>query len=113
MARARAAAADSAAPPTRARIRAIAEDLYVRHGYEGFSFGDIAQAVGTTRANIHHHFGNKQRLMAELIERFAAAAQARIAHHWTSGHAPFAQRLAGQRADPRRVYARVQNTPRA
>jgi len=72
MARARPAASeDSPAPPTRERIRAVAEDFYVLRGYEGFSFGDIAQAVGTTRANIHHHFGNKQRLMAELIERFA------------------------------------------
>jgi AcrR family transcriptional regulator len=48
--------------PTRERIKAIAEDLYVLRGHDGFSFGDIAEAVGTTRANIHHHFGNKRRL---------------------------------------------------
>jgi AcrR family transcriptional regulator len=110
MARAR-PAADDAAPPTRARIRAIAEDLYVLRGYEGFSFGDIAQAVGTTRANIHHHFGNKQRLMAELIERFAADAEARIAHHWTVGTASFAARLAEQLADLRRFYDRFNAKP--
>ena len=51
-------------PPTRERIRHVAEELYVLNGHDGFSFGDVAAAVGTTRANIHHHFGNKQRLMA-------------------------------------------------
>jgi AcrR family transcriptional regulator len=112
MARARSVTPDDpAAAPTRARIRAIAEELYVLRGYEGFSFGDIAQAVGTTRANIHHHFGNKQRLMAELIERFAADAEARIAHHWTSGEASFAARLAAQLADLRRFYDRFNTKP--
>jgi len=108
MARARPAASeDSPAPPTRERIRAVAEDFYVLRGYEGFSFGDIAQAVGTTRANIHHHFGNKQRLMAELIERFATDAEARIALVWTGGaEASFAARLVAQLADLRRFYDR-------
>jgi AcrR family transcriptional regulator len=105
--------AAGAPPLTRARIRAIAEDLYVLRGYEGFSFGDVAQEVGTTRANIHHHFGNKQRLMAELIERFAADAEARIAHHWTSGDASFAARLEAQLADLRRFYDRFNPTPGA
>src|SRR5438876_9880325 len=36
--------------PTRERIRAIAEDLYVLRGHDGFSFGDIAAEIGTTRA---------------------------------------------------------------
>jgi AcrR family transcriptional regulator len=103
--------AAAAPPPTRARIRAIAEDLYVLRGYEGFSFGDIAQAVGTTRANIHHHFGNKQRLMAELIERFAADAEARIVHYWTDGEAPFTGRLDAQLADLRRFYDRFNAKP--
>ena len=81
-------------------------------GYEGFSFGDIAQAVGTTRANIHHHFGNKQRLMAELIERFAADAEARIAHVWTGGAGgSFDVRLAAQLADLRRFYDRFNVRP--
>lgn len=105
--------AEPAAAPaaTRARIRALAEDLYVLRGYEGFSFGDIAQAVGTTRANIHHHFGNKQRLMAELIERFAADAETRIAQVWTGGTDSFAARLAAQLADLRRFYDRFNTRP--
>ena len=50
---------------TRQRILALAEQLYVLHGHDGFSFGDIAALVDTTRANIHHHFGNKRRLIVE------------------------------------------------
>lgn len=39
------------APVTRTRIQALARELYVRHGYEGFTFRDIADALGITRAN--------------------------------------------------------------
>src|SRR5579884_3699360 len=90
--------------PTRERIRAVAEDLYVSRGYNGFSFGDMAEAIGTTRANIHHHFGNKQRLMEELAEGFAADAEARIAEHWTRPGLSFEARIAAQREDLRRFY---------
>src|SRR5690606_34650428 len=53
---------------TREKIKAVAAELYVLRGHDGFSFGDIAGAIGTTRANIHHHFGSKRQLMEELIE---------------------------------------------
>ena len=43
--------------PMRQQILLVAEDFYVLRGYEGFSFAHIAEAVQTTRANIHHHFG--------------------------------------------------------
>lgn len=97
--------------PTRERIRAVAEDLYVLHGYDGFSFGDIAEKIGTTRANIHHHFGNKRRLMAELSEIFASSAEARIAKHWTQPGVSFKARLEAQREDLRRFYSRFNTEP--
>ncbi len=90
--------------PTRDRIRAIAGDLYVRRGHDGFSFGDIAEVIGTTRANIHHHFGNKQKLMIELIEGFAADAQARIEQHWSRPGLTFSERMSAQLEDLRRFY---------
>ena len=103
----RARAAAKAEPTaTRERIRAIAEDLYVLRGHDGFSFGDIADAVGTTRANIHHHFRNKRQLMGELVAKFAADAEARIAAIWTQPQASFGERLAAQRGDLRRFYDR-------
>ena len=91
---------------TRDRIQAVAAELYVLRGHDGFSFGDIAAAIGTTRANIHHHFGNKRRLMAELIDSFVADAQTRIAAHWSAPGASFARRLAANVADLRRFHRR-------
>jgi len=95
-----------AAGGTRDRIKAVAAELYVLRGHEGFSFGDIAAAIGTTRANIHHHFGSKQQLMRELIEDIAANAEARIRRYWLDGSAAFAERLAMQLDDLRRFYDR-------
>lgn len=97
--------------PTRRRILLEAEALYVLHGYDGFSFGDIASAIGITRANIHHHFGNKQRLMEELVDGFVMDAEARIAHHWTRPGFSLAERLAEQRNDLRHFYDRFNPTP--
>jgi AcrR family transcriptional regulator len=97
---------DEPATPTRERIRAVAAELYVTRGYAGFSFGDIAQAIGTTRANIHHHFGSKARLMAELIEGFAEDAAKRVHGHWAEGDVVFFDRFALQLADLRRFYVR-------
>jgi AcrR family transcriptional regulator len=51
-------------PPMRERIKQVARDLFIRHGLGEVSYGDIAAKVGTTRANLHYHFGNK----AEMIE---------------------------------------------
>ena len=68
----------SAAASTRDRIKSVAAELYVLRGYDGFSFGDIAAVIGTTRANIHHHFGSKRLLMDELVQDISANAQARI-----------------------------------
>jgi AcrR family transcriptional regulator len=100
----------AAAAPTRERIRAVAENLYVLRGHDGFSFADIAEAIGTTRANIHHHFGNKRKLMAELIDGFVADAQKRIEQNWTSGDSTFFERLAAQLDDLRRFYSRFNKT---
>lgn len=48
----------------RERIKQVARELFIRHGLGEVSYGDIATQVGTTRANLHYHFGNK----AEMIE---------------------------------------------
>jgi AcrR family transcriptional regulator len=92
--------------PTRERIKAAAESLYVLHGHDGFSFADIAEVIGTTRANIHHHFGSKQKLMAELVGDFALDAQRRIERHWTQSGLRFSERLKLQLDDLRRFYLR-------
>ena len=102
---------DQSSPPTRDRAKSIAVNLYVLRGYDGFSFNDLAEATSTTRANIHHHFGNKRRLMAELIEDFVADAQHRIAEIWTTQGTTFPDRFAGQLEDLRRFYLRYNHAP--
>jgi AcrR family transcriptional regulator len=99
---------DSALPSnaTRERIRQVAENLYVLRGHDGFSFGDIAAAVGTTRANIHHHFGNKRELMRELVQGFTTNAVERIAGIWELPRQPFVHCMRMQVQDLRRFYDR-------
>jgi len=96
---------------TKARIRQVAEDLYVLHGHDGFSFGDIAGLIGTTRANIHHHFGNKQRLMTELVSGFAAAAAGRIERIWATPGTSFKDRMRAQADDLRGFHAKFNVKP--
>ena len=43
----------------RDRVKELALEFLIKHGYRGVSFGDLADALETTRANIHYHFGNK------------------------------------------------------
>lgn len=102
---------ESDAGSTRDRIKTVAAGLYVLHGHDGFSFGDIAGAIGTTRANIHHHFGNKRQLMDELVEDISANAQRRIERHWVVGDASFRKRLALQLEDLRSFYDRFNPAP--
>ncbi len=65
---------------TRSRLIAEAEFLVRTRGYAGFSYGDLATAIGISRASIHHHFPSKEDLGAALIEsyteRYDAALQA-------------------------------------
>jgi AcrR family transcriptional regulator len=58
------------AAPMRPQIKALARDLLIQRGYRGVSFGDIATALDTTRANIHYHFGNKHKLVEEVLEDY-------------------------------------------
>ena len=88
---------------TRDRIKFVAAELYVLRGHDGFSFGDIAAIIGTTRANIHHHFGSKRLLMDELVEDISANAQARIERYWTAGETSLSDRLSTSARRPQAV----------
>jgi AcrR family transcriptional regulator len=54
----------------REKIKSVAQDLLIERGYSGVSFGDIAKQLGTTRANIHYHFGNKSALVTEVLVEY-------------------------------------------
>ena len=57
-------------PLMRVQVKNLARDLLIQNGLRGVSFGDIAKTLGTTRANIHYHFGSKQRLVEEVLEDY-------------------------------------------
>ncbi len=59
-------------PDRRERILDAAERLARRGGYHGFSFRDVAAAVGVKSASIHHHFPTKEDMAAELASRYRA-----------------------------------------
>ncbi len=73
------------------RIKAVAQDLLIRNGYRGTSFADIAKPLGITNANIHYHFGTKQRLVEAAVKDYVAGSLAGHQRIWlapeTSLHA--------------------------
>jgi len=69
--------ASPARPPTAVRILDVAERLLQTCGYNGFSYADISDELGITKASLHHHFATKAELGTALVrrytEQFAAA----------------------------------------
>jgi len=49
----------------------VAERLAQTHGFNGFSYADIATELGVTKASLHYHFATKAELGRALIVRYA------------------------------------------
>ena len=77
----------------RERIKSLALDLLIQHGYRGVSFGDMAETLGTTRANIHYHFGNKQALVEEVLADYVEVTLAALKDIWTTPGLPLARKI--------------------
>jgi TetR/AcrR family transcriptional repressor of nem operon len=61
----------AAAPSERsARILDVAEELAQKRGFNGFSYADIAERLGVTKASLHYHYASKTDLGRALIERY-------------------------------------------
>ncbi|MDQ7906464.1 helix-turn-helix domain-containing protein [Phytohabitans sp. ZYX-F-186] len=56
------------ADDTKARIRAVAMELFTAQGYEQTSLREIADRVGMTKASLYYHYPSKQALLLALIE---------------------------------------------
>jgi TetR/AcrR family transcriptional repressor of nem operon len=58
--------------PTRRQteILDLAQELVQTRGYNGFSFGDLAQRLKVKPAAIHYHFATKAELGRALMERY-------------------------------------------
>ncbi len=72
-------------PDRRERILDAAERLARRGGYHGFSFRDVAAAVGIKSASVHHHFPTKEDLARELASRYCARFISRLGDPTKSG----------------------------
>src|SRR4051794_34567418 len=57
--------------PTATRILDAAERMLQVRGYNGFSYGDVAEELSITRAALHYHYKGKAELGQALIERYA------------------------------------------
>jgi TetR/AcrR family transcriptional repressor of nem operon len=60
------------------RILDIAEGLVQTHGYEAFSYADIADALRIRKASVHHHFPTKAELTRAVAARYRAAFAERL-----------------------------------
>src|SRR5688572_11114083 len=79
--------------PTRQAIMDRALEALVRNGYRGASFGDIATALGMTRANIHYHFGSKQELVEAVLADYVETTLAAVRDIWLERDLAFVDRI--------------------
>lgn len=90
----------------RERIKALALDLLIQYGYRGVSFGDLAAALETTRANIHYHFGHKQKLVEEVLIDYTAETIRGTSAVFGHPDKSFTEKIEGVVAFSRRRYAK-------
>lgn len=90
----------------RARIQEVATGLFIRRGYRGVSFGDIAEVLGITRANIHYHFGNKLTLLEEVLEDYVDNTLSAFRAIWGDARLSFAEKIEATAAFNRQRYGR-------
>ncbi|WP_298937643.1 TetR/AcrR family transcriptional regulator [uncultured Ruegeria sp.] len=55
---------------TKTALLNSAESAARKHGFDGFSYADLAADVGITKASIHHHFASKAALAVALMQRY-------------------------------------------
>lgn len=63
-------------PPMTERILDVAQRLAQSRGYNAFSYGDLAEALGIRKASIHYHFPSKADLAHALVARYRKQAAA-------------------------------------
>jgi TetR/AcrR family transcriptional repressor of nem operon len=54
---------------TKSKIIDVGEKLLLKKGFNGFSYADIAEALGIKKASIHYHFPSKCDLGIAVIQR--------------------------------------------
>jgi TetR/AcrR family transcriptional regulator len=66
--------ADRPGQQVRAQLVAAARELFARHGFEGVSLRQVADAAGVTPAMVSYYFGGKQGLWRAVLEDYLEEA---------------------------------------
>jgi TetR/AcrR family transcriptional regulator, transcriptional repressor for nem operon len=90
----------------RDRIKEVATELLITHGYRGLRFKDIADRLGTTRANIHYHFGTKKNLIEEVIQDYVEGTAVELKATWTTENLAYVERVRRMMEFNRQRYRR-------
>ncbi len=61
------------------QILEIATELVQTRGYSAFSYQDLSDRLGITKASIHHHFPSKQDLGMAVAEKYNTDVKATLA----------------------------------
>ena len=61
---------------TKTALMDIAEHAARSRGVDGFSYADLAGAIGIRKASVHYHFPTKDDLAKALVERYQAKLRA-------------------------------------
>ena len=69
-----------------------AERLFAERGFDGVSVNDVAMAAGVSKANIFHHFGNKQALYMAVLNSSLNEFD-ELSQHLHPQRAPIRERL--------------------
>ncbi|MDR2307766.1 MAG: TetR/AcrR family transcriptional regulator [Paucimonas sp.] len=63
---------------TRATLLSTARQVFSEHGYAGTSMDDLTARAGLTRGALYHHFGDKQGLLAAVVEQIDGEVDLRL-----------------------------------
>lgn len=63
----------------------------MRHGYNGFSYADVSEAIDIRKASIHHHFPAKSDLVIAVLCEWREAFEADVTSLQASGADAIAQ----------------------
>ncbi len=90
----------------RDQIKTVATELLITKGVRGLRFADIADRLAITRANIHYHFGTKDKLVGEVIDDYVEATLTQFARIWEEPTLSFRDKVARVMAFNRERYER-------
>ncbi len=72
-------------------ILEIATELVQTRGYSAFSYQDLSNRLGITKASIHHHFPSKEDLGKAVAEKYNADVRATLAEIRRKSDDPWVQ----------------------